>query len=58
MGDLAKYILEGAGHEMETHYFPDYIACVDAIHDLIADGDTILVKASHGIHLENVVEVL
>jgi len=58
VGDLAKLILDGSSGDVETHYFPNYTDCVKAIHSIVKPGDAILVKGSHGIHLENVVEVL
>ncbi len=58
VGDLAKWIIDGTTDDVETHYFPDYLECASQIHEIVAPGDVVLVKGSHGIHLENVVEVL
>lgn len=60
VGSLAKDLVDAATPLMdgEVFHFEDYKSCVTAVRQLITDGDVILVKASHGIHLEHVVEAL
>lgn len=59
VGSLAKYICDGAveagAHAM---WFPDKESLKDALPGLLNSGDTVLVKASHGMHLETVAEWL
>ena len=55
-GDLAGYIAEGAGEE--GMHFPDRAALLHALPELIRPGDTVLVKASHGAHFEEVSEAI
>ena len=54
IGDLAEYIAEGSGG---TH-FKDKASFLKAIGDYIRPGDLVLVKASRGMHLEEIVEEL
>ncbi len=60
VGPLAKHIIDSAASILKNnvHHFEDYTACLKEINQLVTDGDVILVKGSHGIHLENVVEAL
>jgi UDP-N-acetylmuramoyl-tripeptide--D-alanyl-D-alanine ligase len=60
VGPLAKELVNAASPIMngEVFHFDDYKSCVTAIRQIVTDGDVILVKASHGIHLEHVVEAL
>ena len=55
-GDLAGYIAEGAGEKGMR--FPDRAALLHALPELIRPGDTVLVKASHGAHFEEVSEAI
>ena len=55
-GDLAGYIAEGAGEK--GMHFPDRAALLHALPELIRPGDTVLVKASHGAHFEEVSEAI
>lgn len=55
VGSLAKHICDGAAKAgAEALYFPDKEALTAALPKLIKNGDTVLVKASHGMHLETV----
>jgi len=60
VGLLSKELVDAATPLMdgEVFHFDDYKSCVTAIRQIVTDGDVILVKASHGIHLEHVVEAL
>jgi UDP-N-acetylmuramoyl-tripeptide--D-alanyl-D-alanine ligase len=53
-GDQARVLAESAGAEL----VPDRAAAVDWVRRNAVDGDRVLVKASHGIHLEEVVREL
>lgn len=57
---LAKKYYEGASKQKkdQVYYFATVEEAVSALPKLLCDGDTILVKASHGMHLEKVVAVL
>jgi UDP-N-acetylmuramoyl-tripeptide--D-alanyl-D-alanine ligase len=58
VGDAAAPILAGArtvpGWRGELLHVPDAAAAVGALRDQLRDGDVVLVKASHSIHLERV----
>jgi UDP-N-acetylmuramoyl-tripeptide--D-alanyl-D-alanine ligase len=58
VGDAAAPMLAGAktvpGWRGELQHVPDAAAAVGALHDRLRDGDVVLVKASHSIHLERV----
>lgn len=41
-----------------AYYFEDKESMLEKVHELIGDGDTVLVKASHGMHFEEVIEKL
>lgn len=55
-GDLAGYIAEGAGEK--GMHFPDRTSLLRALPDMIRPGDTVLVKASHGAHFEDISEAI
>ncbi|MDD5018376.1 MAG: cyanophycin synthetase, partial [Eubacteriales bacterium] len=59
VGQLSRYIYEGA-REMGAAalYFTDKESLIDALPSLIKQGDTVLVKASHGMRLDTVVQWL
>ena len=48
---------EGAAG-METHWFPDTAQAMDTIRGLFQPGAVLLVKASHAMHFESIVEGL
>lgn len=59
-GMLAKNYYEGALEQKkeQVYYFATVEEAVSMLPELLRDQDTILVKASHGMHLEKVVAVL
>ena len=54
VGPLAKELARGA----EDLWFESIDALLPELPDLLKDGDTVLVKASHSMHFENIVENL
>ena len=56
VGPLSKATAEGYGDN--AHYFEDVDGCIAQINDILHFGDTILVKASHSMHFEKIVEAL
>jgi len=60
VGSLARFIAEAAAGNAttQTAHFRDVQECTEAITTLIEDGDTLLIKGSHGVHLEQLLEVL
>ena len=61
VGSLAKEIanaLEKAGKETSVFYFAQKEAAMEMLPSLVKEGDTILVKASHGMHFEKIVAML
>ena len=60
-GRLAEHIYKGhiaAGDSLEGWHFPMKDALFSVLPSLIKKGDTVLVKASHGEHFEEIVEEL
>jgi UDP-N-acetylmuramoyl-tripeptide--D-alanyl-D-alanine ligase len=55
-GELGKYIAQGAGERGE--WYDSLESLKQALPEKLTDGDTILVKASRGMHLEEVSEFL
>lgn len=62
IGTLAKHIYEGAGRHLEgntvIYYFKDKEGFYESFRELIHKQDTVLVKASHGMHFEDIVKML
>ncbi len=60
VGTLGKEIAKGAssGENTEALWFETKADFLSAVKDIIKTGDNILVKASHGMHLEEIVETL
>lgn len=59
VGRQAEAIAEGSSENgSETAYFEDQESLIEKIGYLIKEGDTVLVKASRGMHLEKTVERL
>ena len=67
IGDLARHIAMGAADYRETHYesYDCSVHSYDTIEEfeneagqLLKKGDNILVKASHGMHFSNIVDML
>ena len=56
VGPLSKATAEGYGDG--AVYFEDVDGCIASIKGLLKNGDTVLVKASHSMHFERIVEVL
>ena len=57
VGEKARAMAEGAAG-METHWFPDTAQAMDTIRGLFQPGAVLLVKASHAMHFESIVEGL
>lgn len=59
IGKLSKSICEGAGGaDCECVHFDDKKAAFEELPSLLEDGDSILVKASHGMEFPEVVEFI
>jgi len=62
IGELARNCLNGTGkrgeHEALAVFYPTKEEAVADLPRLLRKGDTILVKASHGMHFEKIVAVL
>ena len=56
IGGLSKATAEGFGEG--AVYYPSVEECAAKILDILKEGDTALVKASHSMHLERIVDVL
>ena len=55
-GQLGRKIAEGAGSS--GHWFQSRQALANALPELLKKGDTVLVKASRGMHLEEISDLL
>ena len=60
IGILGKEIVSGAasGENTEALWFETKADFLRTVKDIIKTGDNVLVKASHGMHLEEIVETL
>ncbi len=60
VGPLSNLIVERARAVgvNAAHHFEDISECLEAINPLLESGDTVLLKGSHGIHLEEILEVV
>lgn len=56
VGELSKHLFEGAKNK--GYYFKTVEECIENLRNIVKKGDTILVKASHSMHFENIVEKL
>lgn len=56
VGELCKHLFDGANKN--GYYFETVEQCIKHIGDIIEKGDTVLVKASHSMHFEKIVEKL
>lgn len=60
VGQLCKNMYRGAesveNSGTELYYYEDKTALLADIHTLIHDGDIVLVKASHGMHFEEIIK--
>lgn len=59
-GGLSESMAQAAqtGGSVEVHHFADTESLKGAVTDFLQQGDTVLVKASHGMHFEKIVEEL
>lgn len=57
VGALAKYISDNAG-KTEIYHFDTVDSAVEEIDTILHKDDTVLVKASHSMHFENIVNCL
>lgn len=61
VGNLCKYMYEGAQavrSVTDCYYFEDKEALEAQMDTVIQDGDLVLVKASHGMHFEELIKML
>jgi UDP-N-acetylmuramoyl-tripeptide--D-alanyl-D-alanine ligase len=61
LGEKAEFIYKGmiaSKSERESWFFPMKESLFSVLPRLIREGDTVLVKASHGMHFEEIVEEL
>lgn len=58
VGDLAKNIYLGAQMPEKSIYFATTEEACERIYDVIKEKDTVLVKASHSMHFENITKAL
>ena len=60
VGSLSKYMYEEAMRDwdgvIDVRYFEGKEELLEMLPDILAEGDTVLVKASHGMHFEELVE--
>ena len=56
IGELAKHLYEGAGNN--GYYFETVEEYIENCNDIIEQNDTILVKASHSMNFEKIVDAL
>jgi len=49
--------IPGSGKK-EIHYYPDKEKMIDELPELLSRGDTILIKASHGMEFQKIVNML
>lgn len=56
VGELSKATAEGYGEG--AYHYDTVESCIAEIGDLLQEGDAVLVKASHSMHFEKIVEAL
>ncbi|SDX77218.1 UDP-N-acetylmuramoyl-tripeptide--D-alanyl-D-alanine ligase [Eubacterium barkeri] len=59
VGDLAKAYVQGASGKLPAeaiHHCEDAVDAALMLKNIAAPGDTVLIKASHGVHLEKIME--
>lgn len=56
VGPLSRATAEGYGED--ASYFEDVESCIAEIKNLLQKGDTVLVKASHSMQFEKIVEII
>jgi UDP-N-acetylmuramoyl-tripeptide--D-alanyl-D-alanine ligase len=58
-GEESRFIFEKLkANQMLAFWFPSKQELIRSVRSLLQPGDTVLVKASHGMHLEEVVDEL
>jgi UDP-N-acetylmuramoyl-tripeptide--D-alanyl-D-alanine ligase len=57
-GDLARQIAEGAGRGTRCLHFDAKDELLAALHSFVVQGDYVLVKASRGMHFEEITRQL
>ncbi|MDE7122181.1 MAG: UDP-N-acetylmuramoyl-tripeptide--D-alanyl-D-alanine ligase, partial [Oscillospiraceae bacterium] len=57
-GTASRHIAEHAGDSVEIFCTEDPEILTEQLRETLRDGDVILFKASHGMHLENMIETL
>lgn len=56
VGELCKHLFDGANSR--GHYFESVDECVNNIASIVKENDTVLVKASHSMHFDKIVDTL
>lgn len=56
VGTLCRHLFDGT--DKNGYYFETVDECVENIASIVNDGDTVLVKASHSMHFDKIVEEL
>lgn len=56
VGQDAKFIQQGYGKEKSSFHFPDIEKLKTALPQIMESGDTILLKASRGMHFEKIID--
>lgn len=56
VGKLCKHLFDGANNK--GYYFETVDNCINKISDIIKKNDTVLVKASHSMHFDKIVDAL
>ena len=56
VGELCKNLFEGA--KGKGHYFGTVDECIAQIKDILKENDTVLVKASHSMHFDKIVDAI
>ncbi|MBO4337635.1 MAG: UDP-N-acetylmuramoyl-tripeptide--D-alanyl-D-alanine ligase [Lachnospiraceae bacterium] len=58
IGELAKNIYEGSPDTVDKHIYPDKESFISDMDSILKDGDTILLKASHGMEFVKLLDAL
>ncbi len=60
IGPLARFITDEAAKRqaVQTHHFENVARCLEALPEILKENDTLLIKGSHGIQLEKILEDL
>ncbi len=61
IGNLSKHMEKGAkavGQQSQVYYFADKQSFLDEANQILQQGDAVLLKASHGMHFEELLEAL